>query len=250
MSHLSAPIRPVGPLFKSQNDVSVRGDMWKSSDDCLQWLDSQSPGSVVYISFGSVVSLTKEQMEELGSGLLKSGMKFLWVIKPPSKKYGFGSEAPDGFVEAAESKGSLVVEWCPQEKVLAHPAVSCFVTHCGWNSSMECLSSGVLVVAFPGWGDQVTNAKFLVDVYGVGVRMKKSTDEKGEVELVKSEEVVRCIVESMKGQKAVEMKKNVLKWKKAAEEAVAEGGSSYRNIQAFVDDIQRMASDRLLSKNN
>ncbi|OVA01410.1 UDP-glucuronosyl/UDP-glucosyltransferase [Macleaya cordata] len=215
MSHLSVAIRPVGPLFKSPNEdsnVSVRGDMWKAADDCLQWLDSQSPASVVYVSFGITA-------------------------------FGFGSELSDGFIKEAEGKG-LVVQWCPQEQVVAHPAVSCFVTHCGWNSSMESLSSGVPVIVFPQWGDQVTNAKFLVDVYGVGVRMKKSTDEKNEVELVTSEEVERCIVKATKGPKAEEMKKNVLKWKKVAEEAVTEGGSSYRNIQAFVDDIHRMASDQ------
>ncbi|OVA15918.1 UDP-glucuronosyl/UDP-glucosyltransferase [Macleaya cordata] len=239
MSHLAAPIRPVGPLFKSQNDVKVRGDMWKAADDCLRWLDSKSPGSVVYVSFGSIVALPKEQMEELGSGLLNSGLPFLWVVKPPPKELGIGSGLPDGFVEEAEDKGSVVVEWSPQEQVLDHPSVACFVTHCGWNSSMESLSSGVPVVAFPQWGDQVTNAKFLVDVYGVGLRMKKCT--KKDQELVTSEEVERCIVEVTKGLKAEELKKNALKWKKAAEEAVAEGGSSYRNIQSFVDDIKRMA---------
>ncbi|KAK7847589.1 gallate 1-beta-glucosyltransferase [Quercus suber] len=37
---------------------------------------------------------------------------------------------------------------------------------------------------------------------------------------------------------AVEMKQNALKWKAAAEAAFSEGGSSDRNIQAFVDEVR------------
>ncbi|KAI3885838.1 hypothetical protein MKX03_017958 [Papaver bracteatum] len=150
-------------------------------------------------------------------------------------------ELSDGFKEEAKGKG-MVVEWCPQEQVLAHPAVSCFMTHCGWNSSMESLSSGVPVIAFPQWGDQHTNAKFLVDVYQVGLRMKKNTSESHGVALVDREEVERCIFEVTKGVGAKEMKKNAMKWKRSAEEAGVDGGSSHRNIQLLIADIQRMAS--------
>ncbi|MCL7049643.1 hypothetical protein MKW94_005989 [Papaver nudicaule] len=236
MSRISAPIIPIGPLFKSTNDASsVRGDIWKATDDCLQWLDSQSPNSVIYISFGSVVSLSKEQLEELSAGLLKSGTPFLWVLKTPPINVGSKPELPDGFKEEAEGKG-MVVEWCPQEQVLAHSAVSCFLTHCGWNSSMECLTSGVPVIAFPQWGDQNTNAKLLIDAYGVGVRMKKT--QKDGTAVVTRDEVERCIFEVTKGARAEEIKKNARKWKEAAEVAVA--GSSHRNIELFVADILRM----------
>ncbi|MCL7050339.1 hypothetical protein MKW94_009588 [Papaver nudicaule] len=244
MSHLSVPVRPIGPLFKSTN-VSVRGDLWKATDDCLQWLDSQSPNSVVYVSFGTLVTLSKEQTEELSSGLLKAGSPFLWVAKNPPKDMGAKPELSDGFKEEAEGKG-MVVEWCPQDQVLAHPAVSCFVTHCGWNSSMESLSSGVPVIAFPQWGDQNMNAKFLVDVYRVGLRMRKSTSERhgGGDALVDRDEVARCIFEVTKGDGAKEMKENAMKWKHAAEEAGVGGGSSYQNVQLLIDDIQRTASNQ------
>ncbi|KAF8404947.1 hypothetical protein HHK36_009842 [Tetracentron sinense] len=238
MSHLS-PIKTVGPLFKfsGRDNTGIRGDMWTVAEDCLDWLDSQPPGSVVYVSVGSLVVLKKEQMDEIAWGLLNTGLKFLWVVKPPPKDSIFEDPGlPDGFITEAEGKG-MVVQWCPQEKVLAHPSIACFVTHCGWNSSLESLSSGVPMVAFPQWGDQVTNAKLLADVYGVGVRLGRG-ESAGE--LVSREEVERCVVEATRGPKAEEMKKNSLKWKKAAEEAVVEGGSSDRNIQSFVDDIRRM----------
>ncbi|KAI3991181.1 hypothetical protein MKX01_022402 [Papaver californicum] len=122
MSCISAPIKPVGPLFRSTKYASVRGDIWKAADDCLLWLDSQLPHSVVYISFVSVVALSKEQLEELSAGLLKSGTPFLWVVKTPPPDMGSKPELPQGFKEEAEGKG-MVVEWCPQEQVLAYPAI-------------------------------------------------------------------------------------------------------------------------------
>ncbi|XP_077225190.1 gallate 1-beta-glucosyltransferase 84A24-like [Tasmannia lanceolata] len=234
-----AKLTPVGPLFKSIESIDgigsdVRGDLWKA-DDCLEWLDTQPDSSVVYISFGSVVVWGKDQMEEIALGIRNSGRSFLWVVKPAINSTETG--LPEGFVEETAERGK-VVGWCPQEKVLSHPSVACFFTHCGWNSSMESLSSGIPVIGFPQFGDQVTNAKFLSEVHGVGVRLRKDSGP-----LVSKEEVVRCINEVTCGTNAVEMKKNALKWKDAAREAVGEGGSSDRNIEAFVDDIKRRASN-------
>nr|DAD21414.1 TPA_asm: hypothetical protein HUJ06_022877 [Nelumbo nucifera] len=244
MSHLSLPpLRTIGPLFRSLKGSSsnssngVRGDFWTAAEGCIQWLDSQPLSSVVYISFGSIAFLPKDQMEEMAWGLLKTGLPFLWVVKPPAKEIATDTGLPAGFMDKAQGKG-MVVEWCPQEQVLAHPSVACFVTHCGWNSSMECLTSGVPVVAFPQWGDQVTNAKFLVDKYGVGSLMGRSDRDS---QLISRETVERCILEVARGPKTEEAKKNALKWKKAAEKAVANGGSSHRNIQAFVDEVRRLA---------
>ncbi|GAB2267592.1 hypothetical protein Dimus_002574 [Dionaea muscipula] len=101
---------------------------------------------------------------------------------------------------------------------------------------MESLTSGMPVVAFPQWGDQVTDAKFLVDVFGTGVRMCRGEHED---KVIPRDEVERCLREATAGPKAEERKKNALKWKKAAEDAVADGGSSDRNIQAFVDEVKK-----------
>ncbi|XP_057965309.1 gallate 1-beta-glucosyltransferase 84A24-like [Malania oleifera] len=232
-----APVKPVGPLFKSPTAGAVRGDLMKA-DDCVGWLDSKPKLSVVYLSFGSAVYLKQEQIDEIAFGLLDSGVSFLWVMKPPNKVFGHEAHVfPEGFLEMAGEKGK-VVQWSPQEQVLVHPSVACFLTHCGWNSSMEALASGVQVVAFPQWGDQVTDAKFLVDVFGVGVRMCRGEAEK---KLITREEVKKCLVEATAGPKAAEMKENAMKWKEAAEGAVAEGGSSYRNLEEFVEEVKRMS---------
>lgn len=233
------PIKTVGPLFKYPKELAptsndVTGDFMKV-ENCIDWLDTKSPSSVVYISFGSVVVLEKEQFEEIAYGLLNSGVNFLWVNRPPTKVQKFDPLVlPDEFLEKAGDRVKIV-QWCPQEQVLSHPSVACFVTHCGWNSTMEALSSGMPVLAFPQWGDQVTDAKYLVDVFKIGLRLCRG--EAGD-RIVPREEVEKCVREATNGPKAGEIKENALKWKKKAEEAVAEGGSSDRNLQAFVDYVR------------
>ncbi|KAF3444164.1 hypothetical protein FNV43_RR13854 [Rhamnella rubrinervis] len=232
------PVLTVGPLFINPNSSKVRGDFVKSDDDCLEWLDLKPASSVVYISFGSVVHLKQDQVDEIARGISNLGVSFLWVMKPPRVMYpGYETVVlPDGFLEKAGDKGK-VVQWSPQEEVLAHPSVACFMTHCGWNSSMESLASGIPVVAFPQWGDQVTNAKYLVDEFKGGLRLCRGEAEN---RLISSEEVEKCLLEATVGPKAEEMKRNTLKWKEAAEVAVAKGGSSDRNIQDFVDQVMRI----------
>ena len=242
------PIKPVGPLYKNPKvpNAAVRGDFMKA-DDCIEWLDSKPPSSIVYVSFGSVVYLKQDQVDEIAYGLLNSGLQFLWVMKPPHKDAGLELLVlPEGFLEKAGDKGK-VVQWSPQEQVLAHPSVACFVTHCGWNSSMEALSSGMPVVAFPQWGDQVTDAKYLVDEFKIGVRMCRGEAEN---KLITRDEVEKCLIEATTGPKAAELKQNAMKWKKAAEQAVAEGGSSERNLQGFVDEVRRRSIEIIYKTKN
>ncbi|KAL0384262.1 UNVERIFIED_CONTAM: Gallate 1-beta-glucosyltransferase [Sesamum radiatum] len=248
MSKVCRPIKTIGPLFKelkspntgnyTSESNAIRADFF-AADSCLEWLDLKPPQSVVYISFGSIVHLKQEQVDEMAHGLLGSEVSFLWVVRPPPKELNVEPHVlPQGFLEKAGDKGKIV-KWSPQEQVLAHPSTACFVTHCGWNSTMEALASGVPVVAFPQWGDQVTDAKFLVDVFKVGIRLCRG-DSEGRI--VPRDEVERCFRAATGGPEAAEMKQNALKWKKAAELAVAEGGSSYRNMRDFVDEVVRISS--------
>ncbi|KAI3803730.1 hypothetical protein L1987_31891 [Smallanthus sonchifolius] len=233
------PIRAIGPLFKNpllETSSSISGDLIKA-DDCLEWLDSKPDSSVVYISFGSVVSLSQEQVSEMAYGVLNSGVSFLWVTRAGATSTGESGKFPEGFMEEAGERG-MVVQWSPQAQVLTHPAVSCFVSHCGWNSTMEALSSGVPVVAFPHWGDQVTDAKYLADEWKVGIRMCRG---EAEGRVVGREEVEECLREATSGVRMAEMKANAMKWKKAAAEAVAGGGTSDRNIQEFVDEVRKLS---------
>ncbi|RWV79607.1 hypothetical protein GW17_00059231 [Ensete ventricosum] len=219
---------PVGPLVEpdDKSQSSIRGDLFKAAD-CMYWLDAQAPSSVVYVSAGSIVVLSEEEMSELAWGLRKCGRPFLWVVRRDTQAL-----LPEGFIEEAGDRG-LVVEWSPQDRVLAHPAVACFVTHCGWNSTLEALTAGVPVVTYPQWGDQVPDSKFLVEVYGVGVRLRAPATR---------DDVERCVEAVTQGEGAEAIKARAAEWKEAAAKAVEEGGSSDRHIQAFVDEIRQRAS--------
>ncbi|CAI8604904.1 unnamed protein product [Vicia faba] len=227
------PIKTVGPLVpplllgQDQNkDVGI--EMWKPQDSCMEWLNQKPPSSVIYISFGSLIFLKEKQMLSIAKALKNSNRYFLWVMK---HKEGDEVHLPEKFIEETRGKGKIVT-WCPQTRVLVHPAIACFLTHCGWNSTLEAITAGVPMIAYPQWTDQPTNAKLVSDVFRTGIRLNPDRDG-----FVGSEEVERAIEEIVGGEKLEEFSKNLLKLKFAAREAFAAGGSSDRNIQTFVDEI-------------
>ena len=226
--------KTIGPAIPSiyldkrlEDDKEYGLNLFKPSmDTCMKWLDTKKIGSVVYISFGSMAALGEEQMVEITSGLKNSNCYFLWVVRESEWK-----KLPSNFLQEIVEKG-LVVSWCPQLEVLAHKAIGCFMTHCGWNSTLEALSLGVPMIAMPQWMDQTTNAKYIMDVWKVGVRIK--VDEKG---MVTKEEIELCIREVIGGDRGKEMKRNLMKWMELAKEAVDKDGSSDKNIDEFVAKI-------------
>ncbi|KAL8487274.1 hypothetical protein ACS0TY_023813 [Phlomoides rotata] len=220
------PIKTVGPTFLlKQNDYDNKNHTINifepKHEACREWLDLKQRESVVYVSLGSTASLGKEQMEELAFGLIMSNCYFLWVVRSSEV-----DKLPQGFT----SEKGLVVEWCHQPEVLAHSALACFVTHCGWNSTLEALSYGVPIVAMAQWVDQITNSKFVEDVWRFGVRVKP-----GENQIISREEIAMCIKEVVHGDERVELKANACKWRDLANEAVQKGGTSADNIQDFVN---------------
>ncbi|KAK1389423.1 Glycosyltransferase [Heracleum sosnowskyi] len=185
-------LRAIGPTIprkclnnqKTTEDDTDNGlQMFKPNTDAyMNWLNEQQDHSVIYVSFGSLAELNAEQMQELAYGIKQSGKHFLWVVRASEE-----GKLPKGFVEETSAKG-IVVQWCSQMEVLAHKALGCFVTYCGWNSTLEALCLGVPMVAVPIWTDQRTNAKFVADVWRMGVRV--DTDKNG---VFKGEIVGHCI---------------------------------------------------------
>lgn len=230
------PAKLIGPMVPSAYlDGRIEGDngygasLWKPLDyGCTKWLETKPQNSVVFISFGSMVSLSQQEMEEIAWGLLESGFYFLWVVKDSERH-----KLPKGFLDLTtqnQEKG-IILNWCNQLEMLAHDSVGCFVTHCGWNSTLEGLSLGVPMVGVPKWVDQLTDAKFIKDVWCVGVRAKVD----GETGIVTRGELALCLNEVMnEGKSGLEIKKNVRKWRKLAKEAISEGGSSDKAIDEFV----------------
>ncbi|XP_020228471.1 crocetin glucosyltransferase, chloroplastic-like [Cajanus cajan] len=237
------PVIPIGPLIpsafldgKDPHDTSFGADIFPVSRDYVEWLDSKQENSVVYVSFGSYWELSKRQMEEIAVALLDCGRPFLWVIR---KKVADGKEEEEleglSCREELEVKGKIVT-WCSQVEVLSHVSVGCFVTHCGWNSTMEGLVCGVPMVAFPQWTDQMTNAKMIEDVWKVGVRVDHQVNE--DDGFVEGMEIKRCLEVVMgSGDKGNVFRNNAKKWKALARDAAKEGGPSENNLRAFLDDV-------------
>ncbi|GMH25212.1 hypothetical protein Nepgr_027055 [Nepenthes gracilis] len=236
MSHLK-PIHPIGPLVPpillgKLDRISGAGDFWDSEDSCIEWLSTQRPSSVLYISLGSISVLSESETKAVAAALETTKAAFLWVVKKREDGWGRRSgELPEGFLERTKDRGR-VVRWCPQDRVLMSGAVGCFLTHCGWNSTLETVAAGVPVIAFPDWTDQPTNAKLLVDVFGMGVRMRRGMDGR-----LSEEEVERCIFEVTEGPMAMAMKKKAVEWKEAAMKASACGGSSDLVTANFIGEI-------------
>ncbi|XP_059640855.1 UDP-glycosyltransferase 74B1-like [Cornus florida] len=226
------PLVMVGPMVPSafldqqiEGDTDYGANFWEPvGDRCLRWLETKPPKSVIYVAFGSMAEIAAKQVEEIAWGLKGSNKHFLWVMKESENE-----KLPVEFLNSIDETG-LVVTWCNQLEVLAHQAVGCFMTHCGWNSTLEGLSLGVPMLAMSRWSDQPMNAKFLEDVWRVGVRAKK--DEEG---ILRREELEMCIKEIMVGEKSDEIRKNASMWRESAKSAVSRGGSSDKNIDKFVE---------------
>lgn len=195
--------------------------------ECKAWLDERHVQSVVYVSFGSLVILCSDQMAEVAEGLYNSGKAFLWVVRASET-----SKVPICFTERVKERG-LIVTWSPQLDVLEHQAIGCFVTHCGWNSTMEGLGAGVPMVAMPQWADQPMNAKYIEDVWRVGVRVRP--DAEGIVRKLKLE---RCVTEVMEGEKSKQFRSNAQSWSQKAKKAMAERGSSDSNMLEFLSKLR------------
>ncbi|KAH7692033.1 Crocetin glucosyltransferase protein [Dioscorea alata] len=222
---------PVGHLTQVVYTNSGAGYLFNENENkYMEWLETKENGSVVYISFGSISFMKKKQIEEMVIALEESKRPYLWVVRKDNRE------------EAGEIGGGedgngnrMVVEWCSQVRVLAHKAIGCFVTHCGWNSTLESLACGVPMVCLPQWSDQAMNAKLVDSVWGCGVRSEVDGDGDG---VVRGEELVRCLNLVMgDGEKGVEIRRKANLWKDKALEAVSEGGSSDLNLMAFVQKI-------------
>ncbi|KAI7733549.1 hypothetical protein M8C21_005037 [Ambrosia artemisiifolia] len=139
-------------------ETTFSNSVWKEDVTCLSWLDKHDPKTVIYISIGSLAIMTIEQLVEIWYGVVNSGKPFLWVRRPGSIIDGYDeSQVPAELLVRTQEIG-CIVEWAPQEDVLAHPAIGGFFTHSGWNSTMESIVQGLPMVCWPYFADQLVNS--------------------------------------------------------------------------------------------
>ncbi|GAB4825832.1 hypothetical protein Ancab_008705 [Ancistrocladus abbreviatus] len=223
------PTIPFGYLsYQVEEDNAYGLNLFNQDKEISNWLKDKPDDSVVYVSFGSISSLGEEQTKEMAWGLRESCCYYVWVIRDSEQ-----AELAKTVLHEKHEKG-IIVNWCPQLEVLANEATGCFLTHCGWNSTLEAVSLGVRMVAMPQWADQPTNAALIQDIWKVGRRV--SPDEKG---IVRGYEIAACIRDVMHGERSKEMKANAKKLGHLIKAAASKDGSSAKNIDEFVSKIQK-----------
>ncbi|KAI3511262.1 hypothetical protein L1887_18411 [Cichorium endivia] len=200
--------------------------LWKEETECLNWLQSKEPNSVVYVNFGSLIVMSLQQLLEFGWGLANSNHYFLWIIRP-GLVAGESLIFPPELKEMINKKG-YIASWCPQEEVLNHPSVGGFLTHCGWGSTIESLSAGVPMMCWPYIWDQPTNCRQICKEWKVGLEIGDN---------VKRDEVEKLTRELIGGDKGRIMRSKAMEWKKKIEIATGPNGSSSLNVEKLAKDI-------------
>ncbi|KAL3828906.1 hypothetical protein ACJIZ3_017708 [Penstemon smallii] len=218
----SFPVYTFGPTIPYLNFEPSREN---NHDHYFQWLNSQPQNSVLYVSLGSFLSVSSAQMDEIADGLRESGVNFLWVARGEATR----------LQERCGDKGK-VVPWCEQLKVLCHSSVGGFWTHCGWNSTVECVYAGVPIIAFPIMMDQTTNRKLIVEDWGIGLDAKRDLRSG---ELLMSGEIAEIVKKFMdlESDERKEMCGRAKELQKKTKGAIMDGGSSKTNLDSFLKDI-------------
>ena len=242
-------IGPVSVCHKEDIDKAQRGNNTSTDQNqCLKWLDSWEPSSVVYACLGSLSNITPPQLIELGLGLEASNCPFILVLRGHKAEEMEKWISDDGFEERTKERGLLIRGWVPQILILSHPAVGGFLTHCGWNSTLEAVSAGLPMITWPFFADQFYNEKLIVQILeigvsvGVEVSVQLGQGEKFGV-LVKWEEVQKAINKVMdEGPEGRKRRERVRKLGVMANKAMEQGGSSNHNIALLIENIKQHAT--------
>ncbi|XP_074280208.1 zeatin O-glucosyltransferase-like [Silene latifolia] len=210
---------------------------------CLEWLDKQEKESVVYVCFGTMTSISDEQINELAIGLEKSGQKFIWVLRDADKGDVFTEnetvrklELPEGYEERVKNRGIVVREWAPQLEILSHSSTGGFMSHCGWNSCMESISMGVAMATWPMHSDQPRNAVFVTQVLRIGTVVREWSRRS---ELVRSSDVVSAVTRLIASEEGAEMRRRAVELGSAVRTSIAAGGSSRIEMDSFIAEITK-----------
>jgi UDP:flavonoid glycosyltransferase YjiC (YdhE family) len=223
----SPHVLQVGPLFRYNNSKCTNPIMWEIDSTCIKWLDLQGEKSVIYVSFGTWVGpIGSDKIKELALGLENSERQFLWVLK---KEHAWQCGLPEGFLDRIEGRGKIV-EWAPQEEVLKHKSIGLYITHCGWNSTMEAIQHAKPLLCYPISGDQFINCSYIVNVWGIGIKLDR----------MEQKAVQDCVEMAMEGEKGQDMLTKVIELRRNAMEGSA-SEKARSNLKIFVDSLKIQA---------
>ncbi|CAF1696461.1 UDP-glycosyltransferase 76C4 [Brassica napus] len=220
------PIYAIGPSHNYFPGSS--SSLFTPDSTCIQWLDKQEDRSVIYVSFGSLANMSRSELIEIAWGLSNSDQPFLLVVRVGSVKDAEWIETiPEELMERIKEKGKIV-KWAPQQEVLKHRAVGGFLTHNGWNSTVESVCEGVPMICLPFVWDQLLNARFVSDVWMVGIHLE------GRIERNVIERAVRRLLLEPEGE-VIRGRMKLLMEK--VRRSVKQNGSAYRSLEQLVDRL-------------
>ncbi|KAK4345620.1 hypothetical protein RND71_035796 [Anisodus tanguticus] len=236
-------IGPVSFCNKEKQDKFERGN--KASIDehkCLKWLDSWGQDSVLFVCLGSLSRLSTSQMIELGLGLESSKRPFIWAVRHMSEEFRKWL-VEENFEERVEGQGLLIHGWAPQVLILSHPSIGGFLTHCGWNSSLEGISAGVPMITWPMFAEQFCNERLIVNVLKTGVRtgieiqVMFGEEEKSGAQVSKDD--IKLVIEEVMGEEdeAEMRRKRAKELGEMARRSMEEGASSHFNLTQLIQDV-------------
>ncbi|KAK6117421.1 hypothetical protein DH2020_048830 [Rehmannia glutinosa] len=220
-------ILPVGPLLASNRLGKSVGYFWPEDSACLAWLDQQPINSVIYVAFGSFTIFDQTQFEELAQGLELTNRPFLWVVRQDITA-NMDEAYPKDYKDRVHKRG-LMVSWAPQQQVLSHPSIACFISHCGWNSTVEGIGNGVPFICWPYFADQFANQTYICDEWKIGLGLSK--DECG---IIRRGEI-KDKLEHLLSDKSY--KERVLNLQVKTMDGVR-GGCSHKNFNNFIEWIK------------
>ncbi|XP_051132349.1 UDP-glycosyltransferase 86A1-like [Andrographis paniculata] len=224
------PTYAIGPIVSNFTSQTLTTSLWSESD-FTEWLNTKPKRSVLYVSFGSHAHTTsKQDILEIAYGLQISGVNFVWVIRPDIVSSDETNVLPEGFEESINGRG-LIVQWCRQTKVISHPAIGGFLSHCGWNSVLESIWCRVPLLCFPLFTDQFTNRKLVVNDWKIGINLCDR-------ETITREEVEEKIKDLMSGGRSEQLRNAVREVSGTMEKALTSEGSSEKRLKMFMEDMK------------
>lgn len=236
----------VGPLLLNDKNVNTFDRGSKSAIDeasCLSWLGKKSAGSVLYVCFGSASFFTTRQLHEIAVGLEGSGHAFIWVVRDDGDEQWM----PEGCEERIEGRGLIIKGWAPQMMILNHEAVGGYLTHCGWNSSLEGICVGLPFVTWPLFAEQPYNERLIVDVLkvGVAVGVKEYSFDPEERTVIEAGSIETAVKKLMgDDEEAEERRRRAKELAAMARKAVEEGGSSYELMSDLIRELEGLRDRR------
>lgn len=157
------------------------------------------------------------------------------MVRPDSITDAEGdAPTPPELVKGTKERGYLV-SWSPQEEVLAHHTVGGFLTHSGWNSTIESIFAEVPMPCWPYIADQQVNSRVVAAIWKIGTKI----DDTCETAMV--EKVVRDLMEGRRDELTISMDRI----SQAARSSIADGRSSSCSLRRLVQDIRSLSQKKV-----